>query len=73
MLYLRTMIGFLSFTTQFMQDALRFTPLQAGLGFLPMSLGNFAVALAIPWLRGRVSDAVLRAGGPPSLCSASSG
>ncbi len=35
MLYLRGMIGFFYFTTQFMQDGLGFTPLQAGLGFLP--------------------------------------
>src|SRR3954467_763453 len=63
MLYLGAMIGFFFFTTQFMQDALGFTPLQAGLGFLPMSLVNFAVALVIPRLRARFSDAVLLAGG----------
>ena len=56
-LYLGAMIGFFFFTTQFLQDALGFTPLQAGLGFLPMSLVNFAVALAIPRLRTRVPDA----------------
>ena len=56
------MIGFFFFTTQYLQDALGFTPLQAGLGFLPMSLVNFAVALAIPRLRARVADAVLLAG-----------
>jgi MFS family permease len=38
MLYLGAMIGFFFFTTQYLQDALGFTPLQAGLGFLPMSL-----------------------------------
>jgi predicted MFS family arabinose efflux permease len=62
-LYMGAMIGFFFFTTQLMQDALGFTPLQAGLGFLPMSLVNFAVALAIPRLRTRVSDAVLLAAG----------
>src|SRR4051812_30085729 len=63
MLYMGAMIGFFFFTTQYLQDALGFTPLQAGLGFLPMSLVNFVVALAIPRLRTRVPDAVLLAGG----------
>ena len=63
LLYLGAMIGFFYFTTQLMQDALGFTPLQAGLGFLPMSLVNFAVALAIPRLSSRVPNAVLLATG----------
>jgi EmrB/QacA subfamily drug resistance transporter len=63
MLYLGAMIGFFYFTTQLMQDALGFTPLQAGLGFLPMSLVNFAVALAIPRLSRRTPNAVLLAAG----------
>ena len=37
MLYLGAMIGFFYFTTQYLQDVLGFTPLQAGLGFLPMT------------------------------------
>ena len=61
--YLGAMIGFFYFTTQLMQDGLGFTPLQAGLGFLPMSLVNFAVALAIPRLSSRVPNAVLLATG----------
>ena len=63
MLYLGAMIGFFYFTTQLMQDGLGFTPLQAGLGFLPMSLVNFAVALAIPRLSRRIPNAVLLAAG----------
>src|SRR3954469_17155787 len=63
MLYLGAMIGFFFFTTQLMQDALGFTPLQAGLGFLPMSMVNFGIALAIPRLRTRVPDALLLAAG----------
>jgi EmrB/QacA subfamily drug resistance transporter len=63
MLYMGAMIGFFYFTTQYMQDALGFTPLQAGLGFLPMSLVNFAVAMAIPRLSARISNAILLAGG----------
>jgi predicted MFS family arabinose efflux permease len=63
LLYLGAMIGFFFFTTQYLQDALGFTPLQAGLGFLPMSLANVAVALAVPRLGARISDGVLLAGG----------
>jgi EmrB/QacA subfamily drug resistance transporter len=63
MLYLGAMIGFFFYTTQYLQDALGFSPLQAGLGFLPMSLVNFAVALAIPRLGARIPNGVLLAGG----------
>jgi predicted MFS family arabinose efflux permease len=63
LLYLGAMIGFFFFTTQYLQDALGFTPLQAGLGFLPMSLVNFAVALAVPRLGARLPNGVLLAGG----------
>jgi EmrB/QacA subfamily drug resistance transporter len=63
MLYLGAMIGFFFFTTQYLQDALGFTPLQAGLGFLPMSLVNFVVAMAIPRLGARMRNGVLLAAG----------
>jgi predicted MFS family arabinose efflux permease len=63
MLYLGAMIGFFFFTTQYLQDALGFTPLEAGLGFLPMTLVNFVVALANPRLGARVPNGVLLAGG----------
>jgi EmrB/QacA subfamily drug resistance transporter len=63
MLYLGAMIGFFFYTTQYLQDALSFTPLQAGLGFLPMSLVNFAVAMAIPRLGARIPNGVLLAAG----------
>jgi EmrB/QacA subfamily drug resistance transporter len=59
MLYLGAMMGFFFFTTQYLQDALGFTPLQAGLGFLPMSLVNFAAAMAIPRLGARIPNAIL--------------
>ena len=57
------MVGFFYFTTQLLQDAFGFTPLQAGLGFLPMSLVNFLVAMAIPRLGARIPNAVLLLGG----------
>ncbi|MFC9840986.1 MFS transporter [Rhodococcus sp. NPDC127530] len=59
LLFLGSMIGFFYFTTQFMQDGLGFTPFQAGLGFLPMTLVNFVVALAIPRLNKNVPNAAL--------------
>jgi hypothetical protein len=43
--------------------ALGFTPLQAGLGFLPMTIVNFAVAMAIPRLGTRLPDGVLLVAG----------
>jgi len=58
--YLGAMIGFFYFSTQFMQDVLGLSPLQAGLGFLPMTAVNFAVAMSIPRLVGRL-------GGTPPL------
>lgn len=62
-LYLGAMIGFFFFTTQLMQDGLGFTPLQAGLGFLPMTIVNFAVALAVPGLGRWIPSAVLLSAG----------
>ncbi|WP_235835682.1 MULTISPECIES: MFS transporter [Arthrobacter] len=53
-LYLGAMIGFFFFTTQFLQEVLGFNPLQAGLGFLPMTAVNFAVAMSIPPLLRRI-------------------
>lgn len=53
-LYLGAMIAFFFFTTQFMQEVLGFDPLQAGMGFLPMTAVNFFVAMSIPRLVGRM-------------------
>jgi len=47
MLYLGAMIGFFFFTSQYLQGVLGFSPLQAGLAFLPMSAVNFAVAVIV--------------------------
>ncbi len=49
-LYLAAMVGFFFFSTQFLQDVDGFTPLQAGLAFLPMTLVNFATATQVPRL-----------------------
>lgn len=58
-LFLGAMMGFFYFTTQFMQDGLGFSPFQAGLGFLPMTAVNFAVAMAIPRMSRKMSNATL--------------
>ncbi len=57
-LYLGAMIGFFFFTTQLMQEVLGFNPLQAGLGFLPMTVVNFAVAMSIPRLVRRMPSSL---------------
>ncbi|RKR75911.1 MFS transporter [Frondihabitans australicus] len=46
-LYLGAMMGFFFFTTQYLQEVHGWNPLQAGLGFLPMTAVNFAVALNV--------------------------
>ncbi|GGC94074.1 MFS transporter [Tersicoccus solisilvae] len=58
LLYLGAMIGFFFFTTQFLQEVLGFSPLQAGLGFLPMTAINFVVAMSIPRLTRRLPGSV---------------
>lgn len=57
-LYLGAMMGFFFFTTQLMQDVFGFTAFQAGLGFLPMTAVNFAVATLLPRVARRFGDAV---------------
>ncbi|WP_243076275.1 MFS transporter [Microbacterium sp. SS28] len=58
LLYLGAMIGFFFFTSQYLQEALGFTPIQAGFAFLPMTLVNFVVAMAIPRLTARIGNTV---------------
>ncbi|WP_043435714.1 MFS transporter [Arthrobacter sp. I3] len=57
-LYLGAMIAFFFFTTQFLQEVLGFDPLQAGMGFLPMTAVNFAVAMGIPRLVNRMPGSI---------------
>jgi len=57
------MIAFFFFTTQFLQEVLDFDPLQAGLGFLPMTAVNFAVAMSVPRLLGRMPGSIPLAAG----------
>ncbi len=60
MLYVGSIVSFFFFGTQLMQRVLGYSALQAGFGFLPMTLVQFAAALAIP----RVTRLV---GGVPML------
>ncbi len=53
MLYMGAMIGFFFFTAQYVQSVYHWTPLQAGLAFLPMTLVNFVVAVQVPRLLER--------------------
>lgn len=62
-LYLGAMMGFFFFTTQLLQSTFGFTAFRAGLGFLPMTAVNFAVATMLPRLARRHGEApVLVAG-----------
>ena len=59
LLFAGTMIAFFFFTTQFFQEVYGWTPLQAGLGFLPMTIVQFAVSLLVPSLTRRLGGAPL--------------
>jgi predicted MFS family arabinose efflux permease len=62
-LFLGAMMGFFLFTSRYLQDAWGWTPLAAGLSFLPMTIVNFAVAMAVPRLQRRTPGPVLLVGG----------
>ena len=62
-LFLGAMMGFWFFITQFLQGVYGYSPIGAGLAFLPMTLANFAVAVAVPQLTRRFGNAHLLAGG----------
>ncbi|MEV8329182.1 hypothetical protein OG275_34580 [Streptomyces niveus] len=55
MLYMGAMIGFFFFTAQFVQSVYHWTPPQAGLAFLPMTLVNFVFAVQVPRLLEQAS------------------
>jgi EmrB/QacA subfamily drug resistance transporter len=68
LLFLGGMVGFFFFTTQFMQGVLGFNPFQAGIGFLPMTLVNFGIALQVPRLTRRFGNGPLLAFGLALTC-----
>ncbi|ALO92403.1 Cephamycin export protein CmcT [Streptomyces hygroscopicus subsp. limoneus] len=63
MLYMGAMMGFFFFTAQFVQSVYHWTPLQAGLAFLPMTLVNFVFAVRVPRLLERFGRPRLLAAG----------
>ncbi|HEX7863423.1 MAG TPA: MFS transporter [Variovorax sp.] len=62
-LFLGGMVGFWFFTTQYLQGVLGYTPLEAGLAFLPTTLPNFAAAMMVPRLTRSLGNGRLLAVG----------
>ncbi|WP_201492814.1 MFS transporter [Rubrivivax sp. A210] len=56
MLFLGGAVGFWFFSTQLLQGVLHLRPLLAGLAFLPVTLPNFASAIAVPRLARRYGN-----------------
>jgi hypothetical protein len=63
LLFLGAMMGFWFFITQYFQTVDDWSPLQAGLGFLLMTVVNFIVAVRAPKLTARYGNGLLLAGG----------
>lgn len=59
LLFAGTMIAFFFFTTQYFQGVYSWGPMQAGLGFLPMSLVQFVSSLLVSRLTRRWGNAAL--------------
>jgi EmrB/QacA subfamily drug resistance transporter len=59
MLFIGSAVGFFFFSTQFMQEVLGYTPLQAGLGFLPMTIPTFLAAMSVPRLTRWLGNGLL--------------
>jgi len=59
MLFMAGAVGFWFFSTQFLQGVLHLRPLYAGLAFLPVTLPNFASAVAVPRLARRWGNGAL--------------
>ena len=57
MLVVGSIVAFFFFATQLMQQVLGFSPLWAGIGFLPMTIPTFIAALAVPRLAARLGQA----------------
>lgn len=58
-LFMGGMAGFWFFSTQFLQAGLGFSPLLAGLAFLPVTLPNFLAAMWVPRLTHRFGHGTL--------------
>lgn len=56
MLFLGSMVSFFFFSTQFMQGVLGFTPVEAGLGFLPFTIPTFFASRMVPRFTKRIGN-----------------
>ena len=63
MLFAGAIFGYFFFASQYMQGTLGFTPLTAGLGFLPMTIVQFILSLTVPRLTRRYGNSILVATG----------
>src|SRR4051812_29066999 len=63
LLFLGAMVPFWFFTTQWLQSVAGYSPVQAGLAFLPVTLPNFAAAMAVPRLTRRYGNPTVLVGG----------
>src|SRR5207244_9539573 len=61
-----TVIGMIIYLSLYVQNTLRYSPVQAGLRFLPLSLVSFAVALLTGRLIGKVAMRVLASPSDPT-------
>lgn len=59
MLFAGSIFGYFFFISQYMQTVLGFTPLQAGIAFLPMTVVQFVLSLIVPRLTHRIGNAAL--------------
>lgn len=62
-LFAGTMIAFFFFTTQYFQGVFGWTPLQAGLAFLPMTVVQFGFSLLVSRLTRRIGNGPLLVAG----------
>jgi predicted MFS family arabinose efflux permease len=63
LLFLGAMAPFWFFTTQFLQSVAGYSPVEAGVAFLPVTLVNFAAAMAVPRLTRRFGNPTVLVGG----------
>lgn len=63
MLFAGAIFGYFFFASQYMQSVLGFTPLLAGVGFLPMTVVQFALSLFVPRMTRRHGNGTLVAAG----------
>ncbi|WP_141500018.1 MFS transporter [Paenibacillus luteus] len=62
-LFLGAMMGFWFFITQFLQGVRNYSPFEAGIAFLPMTVINFVIAVNVPTFTRRFGNARLLASG----------